>query len=273
MKILVPVKQVADPDRSDKIGVLADRIEVAGLDGKINPFDECAVEAALRLTEDGRVPTQRKGEVVIVSLGPPVVESAMRSALAMGADRAIRIDTVDEALDGRRVAHALRAIVLREQPDLVLMGKQTADGDGQHVGQALGAMLEYPTVASAVSIRQKGTELVVQSGSETALSTFRMGLPGVVTVDLRIASALGVYSELTDPMFEYYDGVRFAALRAVMNAKKKPLSVLSLDELHLKVEGGLRYAGFEAPPQRTPGVRVKDVLELVEKLTTEAGVG
>lgn len=272
MKVLVAMKQVADPDRADKIRVFDDRIDATGLDGKINPFDECAVEAALRLTEDGKAPTKRRGEVVVVSLGPPAAETAIRSALAMGADRALRIDTTDEALDGRRVAHALRAIVERERPDLVLLGKQTADGDGQHVGQALGAMLDYPTVASVVGIRQKGSSLEVQSGTESTLSTFRIVLPAVLTVDLRIVAAKGVYSDLGDSSFEYYDGVRFAALRAVMCAKKKPLAVLRLEELQPQVEPLAHYTRFEAAPQRNPGVRVKDVSELAEKLIHEAGV-
>src|SRR6267154_528754 len=129
MKILVPLKRVADPDNANKIKVAAAKLETTGLEWKPNPFDEYAVETALRLTENGTNTKARLGEVIVVTFGPKETEATLRAALATGADRAFRVDAQDDALDGSLVARALKTLVEREKPDLVLMGKQAVDGD------------------------------------------------------------------------------------------------------------------------------------------------
>jgi electron transfer flavoprotein beta subunit len=159
VKILVALKRVADPDNANKVRISAggERIETGNLEWKLNPFDEYALEAALRLTEDGKAPKQRLGEVVAVSLGPKEVETTLRSALATGADRALRIEAEDDKLDGRLVALALQKVVLDEKPDLVLMGKQAVDGDSNQVGQILAELLDYPMATFAATIEEEAS--------------------------------------------------------------------------------------------------------------------
>src|SRR5690606_18839976 len=144
VKILVPLKRVADPDNANKIKIPPGgaKIDTTGLEWKPNPFDEYALEAALRLTENGAAPKTRAGEVVVVTFGPKETETTLRSALATGADRAIRVNATDDQLDGALVARALKALVEREKPDLVLMGKQTVDGASNQVGQMLAELLD-----------------------------------------------------------------------------------------------------------------------------------
>src|SRR6185295_16305435 len=139
VKVLVALKRVADPDNANKVKVspAGDAVDTTGLEWKTNPFDEYALEAALRLTENGKAPKKREGEVVVVTLGPKETETMLRAALATGADRAIRIEANDNELDGRLVAAALKAIVDVEKPDLILLGKQAVDGDSNQVGQRL----------------------------------------------------------------------------------------------------------------------------------------
>ncbi|MEN9581573.1 MAG: electron transfer flavoprotein subunit beta [Pseudomonadota bacterium] len=274
MKILVPIKRVADPDNANKIRISpgGDRIETAGLEWKLNPFDEYALEAALRLTEDGQKSKERTGEVVVVTLAPKEADSTLRSALATGADRAIRIDAEDDALDGRLVAKALRAIVLKEQPDLILMGKQAVDGDNNFVGQALAELLDYPMATFAATIREEDGALLVSREVDGGTCTLRVRLPAVVTVDLRIVAPSSVYSRQTDPSFKYNDGVRFAPLPAIMKAKKKPLDVVPLADVVPSLDLASKYHRFEPPAQRKAGVKVASVSELVDKLANEARV-
>ena len=144
MKILVPLKRVADPDNANKIKVAGGKVETTGLEWKPNPFDEYALESALRLTENGATPKTRGGEVIVVTFGPKETETTLRQALATGADRAIRVDAKDEDLDGSLVARALKALVEKEKPDLVLLGKQAVDGDSNQVGQLLAEYLGWP---------------------------------------------------------------------------------------------------------------------------------
>jgi electron transfer flavoprotein beta subunit len=274
MKVVVPLKRVADPDNVNKIkiGPSGDRVITTGLEWKINPFDEYALEAALRLTEDGRTPRQRAGEVLVVTLGPKETETTLRSALATGADRALRVDATDEELDGRLVALALKRVADQERPDLILMGKQAVDGDTNQVGQQLAELLDWPMATFAATIREEQGALLVGREVDGGVLTLRVRLPAVVTVDLRVVAPQSVYSLKTDPSFQYNEGVRFAALPAIMQAKRKPLATTTLAELVESTEPTTTYLRFEAPPQRAAGSIVKDVSELVSKLATEAKV-
>jgi electron transfer flavoprotein beta subunit len=274
VKILVPLKRVADPDNANKIKIPPGgaKIETTGLEWKPNPFDEYAIEAALRLTENGATPKQRGGEAIVVTFGPKDTESTLRSALATGADRAIRIDSSDDALDGSLVARALKTLVEREKPDLVLMGKQAVDGDSNQVGQMLAELLGWPQATFAATIKEEDGGLLVGREVDGGVLTLRVKFPAVVTVDLRIVAPTSVYSKQTAPSFKYNDGVRFAALPAIMSAKKKPLAEIKLTELAADVGLRIRYLSFERPPARKAGVKVASVPELVDKLVNEAKV-
>jgi electron transfer flavoprotein beta subunit len=273
VKILVPLKRVADPANHNKVKIpaSADKIDTAGLEWQINPFDLYALETALRLTEDGKAPKTRLGEVVAITLGPVETETNLRSALATGADRAIRVDTTDDALDGRLVAAALKAIVEEEKPDLVVLGKQVVDGENNHVGQALAELLDWPMATFAATIKEEAEGLLVGREVDGGVATLRVKFPAVVTVDLRIVAPDSVRSTKTAEGFKYpYDEVRFAPLPAIMQAKKKPLAVKQLADLVGGTTLSSKYVKFEAPPARKAGVKVKDVQELVAKLATEA---
>lgn len=274
MKILVAIKRVADPDNANKVKIPAsgERIETTGLEWKPNPFDEYALEAALRLTEDGKAPKTRVGEVVVVTFGPKEAEQTLRSALATGADRAIRVDVTDDKLDGDLVARALKSVVEKEKPDLVLMGKQAVDGDSNQVAQLLAERLEWPLATFAATIKEeKGSALVGREVDGGTIS-LRLKLPAVISVDLRIVAPASVYSLKTAPTHKYNDGVRFAALPSIMAAKKKPLVELKLAELAPDQALKVKYVKFEAPPARKAGIKVKDVGELVNRLRDEAKV-
>jgi electron transfer flavoprotein beta subunit len=268
MKILVPLKRVSDPDNANKIKIAAggNAVDTSGLEWKTNPFDEYALEAALRLTENAKAPKQRLGEVVVVSLGPKEAETTLRAALATGADRAIRVEATDDALDGRLVALALKALVDSEKPDLVVLGKQAVDGDSNQVGQRLAELLDWPMATFAATIREESGALLVGREVDGGVITLRVKLPAVVTVDLRIVAPTSVYSLHTDPSHKYSDGVRFAPLPAIMAAKKKPLDVKALTELAPGQTLTNRTLKFERPPARSAGIRVKDPAELVDKL-------
>jgi len=274
VKILVALKRVADPDNANKVKIppSGEKIETTGLEWKINPFDEYALESALRLTENGKAPKQRLGEVVVVTFGPKETETQLRSALATGADRAIRVEAEDDKLDGRLVSLALKKIVEEEKPDLVLMGKQAVDGDSNQVGQELAELLDWPMATFAATIKEETGAVLVGREVDGGVLTLRLKLPALITVDLRIVSPTSVYSAKTEAAFKYNDGVRFAALPAIMAAKKKPLVIKPLAELAVGAELTSRYLKFEPPPQRKAGIKVKDVQELVQKLTSEAKV-
>jgi electron transfer flavoprotein beta subunit len=274
VKILVPLKRVADPDNANKVKIPADgsTIDTSGLEWKPNPFDEYALETALRLTEDGKKPKVRDGEVVVVTFGPKDCETTLRGALATGATRAIRVDAADDALDGIVVAKALRALVEQEKPDVVLMGKQAVDGDTNQVGQILAELLDWPMATFAATIKQEEGALLVGREVDGGVLNLRVTLPAVVTVDLRIVSPTSVYSTKTDSSFKYNDGVRFAPLPAIMQARKKPLDTKSLNDLVADTATRVEYLRFEAPPKRKAGVKVADVDELVDKLKNEAKV-
>lgn len=271
MKILVPIKRVADPDNANKIKVTPSQVDTAGLEWKLNPFDEYALEAALRLTEDGAKKV-RDGEVVVVTLGPKEAETQLRSALATGADRAIRVDADDASLDGRLVSKALKAVVEREKPDLILMGKQAVDGDNNYVGQALAELLDYPMATFAATIHEQANGLLVSREVDGGSISLRLTLPALITVDLRIVAPTSVYSAKTDSNFKYNDGVRFAPLPAIMKAKKKPLDTLTLTDLVPGQASASRYTKFEPPAARKAGIKVDSVAALVDKLANVARV-
>ncbi len=272
MKILVPLKRVADPDNANKVKVTAGKLDTTGMQWKPNPFDEYAVETALRLTENGASTKVRLGEVIVLTVGPKEAETQLRGALATGADRAIRIDATDDDLDGDVVARAIRAVVEKEKPDLILVGKQAVDGDSNQVGQLLAEYLGWPQATFAGTIKSEGdTALLVGREVDGGTLTLRVTLPAVVSVDLRIVAPTSVSSKHS-PTHTYADGVRFAALMAIMAAKKKPMVEFKLSELVSDAAAKIAYTTHELPPPRKAGIKVKDVAELVDKLRNEARV-
>jgi electron transfer flavoprotein beta subunit len=274
VKVLVALKRVADPDNANKVKIAAGgaAVDTTGLEWKPNPFDEYALEAALRLTENGKAPKARLGEVVVVTIGPKEAEQTLRAALATGADRAIRVEAGDDQLDGRLVAVALKAIVDAEKPDVVLLGKQAVDGDSNQVAQRLAEHLDWPMATFAATLKEEEGALLVGREVDGGVLTLRVKLPAVVSVDLRIVAPHSVYSKVTEPTHKYGDGVRFAPLPAIMAAKKKALDVKPLADLLGGAALTTKYLKFERPGQRAAGVKVKDVSELVEKLANVAKV-
>lgn len=274
MKILVPLKRVADPDNANKVKISpAGKVDTTGLEWKPNPFDEYAVETALRLTENGTNTKARLGEVVVVTFGPKEAETTLRAALATGADKAIRVDATDDALDGDLVARALKALVEKEKPDLVLLGKQQVEGDSNQVAQLVAEYLGWPQATFAGSLKSENdTALVVGREIDGGTLNVKVTLPAVVSVDLRIVNPNGVKSKHTPATHAYPEGVRFAALMAIMAAKKKPLTEMKLADLAADATTKVKYGSAELPPKRAAGVKVKTVEELVTKLKTEAKV-
>jgi electron transfer flavoprotein beta subunit len=272
VKILVPLKRVADPDNANKIKVTPTKVETTGLQWKPNPFDEYALEAALRLTENGANTKARLGEVVVVTFGPKDTDATLRAALATGADRGIRVDATDDQLDGDLVARALKTLVEREKPDVVLLGKQEVEGDANQVAQLLAEYLGWPQATCAGGICSEADKtLLVGREVDGGTLTVRVTLPAVVSVDPRIVAPTSVKS-VHSPAHVYGDGVRFSALMAIMASKKKPITELQLSDLAADATLKIKYTGFEAPPARKAGVKLKTVQELVQKLKTEAKV-
>jgi electron transfer flavoprotein beta subunit len=274
VKILVAVKRVADPDNLNKIKLSAQgKIDTVGLEPKASPYDEYALEAALRLTENGANTKQRLGEVVVVTFGPKEHEQMLRAMMGTGADRAIRVDATDDVLDGNVVGLGLKSIVEKEKPDLVILGYQQAENESNEVGQMLAEHLGWPQATFAGSIKSEDDKaLVVGREIEGATAYVRVTLPAVVTVLDKIVHPRSVQSKATAPAFAYPDGVRFAALMAIMAAKKKPLAELKLGEIVSDPALKVLYSGAELAPKRKAGVKVKDAKELVTKLKTEAKV-
>lgn len=276
MKILVPVKRVADPDNANKMKVSANGSSVTseGLEWKINPFDEYAVEAALRLNEKGGS-NDTLGDVVVVSLGTSEVATTLRQPLAMGAARGILVEADDAQLDSVTVAKALAKLAQKESPDLILMGKQAVDGDSNTAGQMLAEMLGWPmaTFAMSIEVADGGKALLVGREVDTGVLTLKVTLPAVVTVDLRIVTPTSVRNGVTPSSHAYNEGARYASLKGIMQAKKKPIDTMKLSDLG--VSGGplVSYSKFELPPARSGSVTyVASVQELVEKLQTQAKV-
>ena len=272
MKILVTCKRVPNPEQKLKIG--AGKIDLSGASWQINTFDEYAVETALRLTEKGKG-GERSGEVVVVSIGPKDVSQQLRGVLAMGADRGILVGSEDAALDADAVAHILKAIVEREKPDLVVLGKQTVDGDSNQVGQILAGLLGWPqaTFLASCVLAADGKSATVTREVDTGVEEKRVRLPAVVTVDLRIIGKKAVRNlALAGADAEWDETQRYASLKGIMAAKKKEIKELALAELGVSPSAVMKVLSYEAPAARKAGVKVGSVEELVQKLHNEAKV-
>ncbi|MFA5959843.1 MAG: electron transfer flavoprotein subunit beta/FixA family protein [Tatlockia sp.] len=248
MKILVAVKRVIDPYvkirvKSDGTGVEKQNVKMA-----MNPFDEIALEAAIRLVEQ-----HLATEVVVVTIGTEVCQETLRQALAQGAHRAVLIHT-DNTFCSLNIAKILQKVVQDEKPGLVLMGKQSIDGDNNQTPQMLAALLDWPqgTFASALEVHEKAIEVTREV--DGGLETLKLTLPAVVSVDLR----------LNEP--------RYASLPNIMKAKSKPLSIIPLADLNLVLEEHIEVVQVSSPPVRGSGIKVSTVEELVEKLKHEAKV-
>ncbi len=278
MKILVPIKRVADPDNANKVGVSADgrNIETSGMEWKINPFDEYALEAALRLTENG-VTKERVGEVVLCSIAPADVATTLRQGLAMGAERAIVVEQDDTALDAFAVAEILAAVVKREKPDLVMLGKQAVDGDASATGQMLAEHLQWPmaTITMRIEVEADGKQLKVGREVDTGVLSLRVELPAVLTASDRLVHPNSVRNGVTPADFSYpeSDGGRYASLKGIMAAKKKPIDTLTLADLDVSPTSLCDYTHFRLPSARGgQAVFVNSVAELVQHLKQDAKV-
>lgn len=278
MKILVPIKRVADPDNANKVKVSGDGTQVTseGLEWKMNPFDEWSLEAALRLTENGATKA-RTGEVVLVSIGPKDAAQTVRQGLAMGAERGILVDANDQELDSNMVAQILKAIVDKEKPDLVVMGKQTVDGDSNVAGTVLAELLGWPLANYAMSIQtdDDGKTLTVKRELDTGVSTIKVTGPAVVTTSDRILKPESVKNGQTPADFKYpeAEGGRYASLKGIMAAKKKPIEEVTAASLGAAPQKTLTYLKFELPPARSGKTTfVESVQELVQKLKSDAKV-
>lgn len=248
MKVLVAVKRVVDYNVKVRIRPDGSDVDIAGVKMGINPFDENAVEEALRLKERGQAT-----EVVAVTLGTAASQDVLRHALAMGVDRAILVET-DAHLQPLGVAKLLKAVVEREKPGLILLGKQAIDSDAGQAGQMLAALLGVGQGAAASALEVKTGEIHVTREVEGGTEKLALRLPAVVTADLR----------LNEP--------RYVKLPNLMMAKKKPIQTLTAAELGIEVAPRLKQLKVAEPPPRKPGIKVGSVQELVEKLRTEAGV-
>ncbi len=270
MKILVPIKRVPDPELKTKIkdGV----IDLSGASWVVNPFDEYAVETALRLLENGEAGTRDGGEVVVVTIGPAEAAQQLRSSLAMGADRAIRVDSEDKALDARLVVAVLEKIIAEEQPDLVILGKQAVDGDANQVGQMLAGKLglAQATFAATIELAADKKSLLVGREVDAGVEYKRVPVPSVVTVDLRIVAPKSVKNNVTPDSFTYGDGPRYASLKGIMAAKKKPLADKKLADFGVAGPPVTAEKSVLLPPPRAAGQIVADIPTLVKKLVDEA---
>ena len=275
MKILVPMKQVVDPDQTRSLRVSADggQLDSSAIERIVNPFDDYALEAALRLTENVTAPKVRLGQVTVVSIGEPSTELVLRSALAIGADDAIRIDASDDTIDAALVAKALSLLVRQCSTDLVLLGKQTVDGDGNEVAQRLAALLDWPQVTCATSIHELSSEeLCVRRDVDGGVQALAVRLPAVISVDLRIIAPDAVRSRHSPADHVCTDGVRFASLPAIITAKRKPIAVSPIAALLPVTPVILRYVAFTPPPIRKPLKLCDNVSTLVDALKLEAQV-
>ena len=248
MKVLVPVKRVVDYNVKVRVKADGSGVETANVKMSMNPFDEIACEEAVRLKEAGVVT-----EIVAVSIGSPQAQETLRTALAIGADRAILVESAAE-VQPLAVAKILKAIVQKESPQLLILGKQAIDDDSNQTGQMLAALLGWAqaTFASKVEIADGSAQVTREI--DGGLETVSIKLPAVVTTDLR----------LNEP--------RYVTLPNIMKAKKKPLEVTRPEELGVDVTPRLKTLKVEEPPKRKGGVMVKDVSELVTKLKNEAKV-
>ena len=248
MKILVPIKRVVDYNVKIRVKADGSGVELANVKMSMNPFDEIAIEEAIRLKEKGHAT-----EIVAVSIGPTKAQETIRTALAMGADRGILVDTGDELIEPLTVAKLLAKIAEEEKPGLVILGKQAIDDDCNQTGQMLAALLGWPQATFASKIVIEGQSSAVTREVDGGLETVKVNLPAVVTTDLR----------LNEP--------RYASLPNIMKAKKKPLDMKKPADFGVAVAPRLKVLKTTEPPGRKAGVKVANAAELVAKLK-DAGV-
>lgn len=249
MKVLVPVKRVVDYNVKIRVKADGSGVELANVKMSMNPFDEIAIEEAIRLKEKGVVT-----EIVAVSIGPSKAQETIRTALAMGADRGILVETGDALVEPLAVAKLLKGIVDAEKPGLVILGKQAIDDDCNQTGQMLSAILGWSQGTFASKIVIEGESALVTREVDGGLETVKLKLPAIITTDLR----------LNEP--------RYASLPNIMKAKKKPLDVKKPDDLGVDVAPRLKVLKTTEPAGRKAGVKVANAAELVAKLKNEAGV-
>ncbi|PKR53773.1 electron transfer flavoprotein subunit beta/FixA family protein [Thalassospira marina] len=248
MKVLVPVKRVVDYNVKIRVKADGTGVDLANVKMSMNPFDEIAVEEAVRLKEAGTA-----SEIVVVSIGPAQAQDTLRTALAMGADRAILI-TVEETVESLAVAKLLKAVVEEEKPEIVILGKQAIDDDANQTGQMLSALLGWSQATFASKLEIGSGEAKVTREVDGGLQAINVKLPAIVTADLR----------LNEP--------RYASLPNIMKAKKKPLDKKSPEDFGVSVSARLKVVRVEEPSTRQAGVKVANAAELIGKLKTEAGV-
>ncbi|MFN7024715.1 MAG: electron transfer flavoprotein subunit beta/FixA family protein [Pseudorhizobium sp.] len=248
MKILVPVKRVVDYNVKIRVKPDGTGVELANVKMSMNPFDEIAVEEALRLKEAGKAQ-----EIIVVSIGPAKAEETLRTGLAMGADRAILVET-DDAVEPLAVAKILKGVAEAEAPGLVIMGKQAIDDDSNQTGQMLAALLNWGQATFASKVELGDGAAKVTREVDGGLQTVEVKLPAIITTDLR----------LNEP--------RYASLPNIMKAKKKPLDKKTPSDFGVETAARLKVLKTEEPGGRKAGIKVANVGELVEKLKTEAGV-
>ena len=248
MKILVPVKRVVDFNVKIRVKPDGSGVELANIKMSMNPFDEIAVEEAIRLKEAGKAT-----EIIAVSIGPAQASETIRTALAMGADRGILVKT-DATVEPLAVAKILKSIVEAEKPGLVILGKQAIDDDCNQTGQMLAALLGWAQGTFASKIEIAGDKLSVTREVDGGLETIKLKLPAVITTDLR----------LNEP--------RYPSLPNIMKAKKKPLEVKKPEDFGVDISPRLKVLKTTEPPTRKAGVKVGSVAELVQKLKSEAGL-
>jgi electron transfer flavoprotein beta subunit len=272
LKILVTAKRIPDPEQ--KIKLKGSEVDFSSTNWQLNQFDEYAVEAALRLTENASAANARDGEVTVASIGPKEVGQQLRSALAMGADKAVLIEGADDKLDAEVVARTIQKLVERDKPDLVLVGKLSADNESNDVGQRLAGYLGWPqaTFACSIEIVDGGKALKVGREVDAGVELKHVPLPAVVSVDLRIVAAHAIKNGKTAPDHAYAEGARYASLKGIMAAKKKPIEETTAQALGVTATPKVKFVSLEAPPTRKAGIKVASVEELVSKLHNEAKV-
>ncbi|MBH0020544.1 electron transfer flavoprotein subunit beta/FixA family protein [Pseudoalteromonas sp. SWXJ133] len=248
MKVLVPIKRVIDYNVKARVKSDNSDVDLTNVKMAMNPFCEIAIEEAIRLKEAGTA-----SEVVAVTIGPKASQEQLRTALALGADKAIHIET-DEKLESLHIAKLLAKIVEQESPELVILGKQSIDSDNNQTGQMLAALTKRGQGTFASKVVIENGKVNVTREVDGGLQTIALNLPAVVTTDLR----------LNEP--------RYASLPNIMKAKRKPLEVIAADSLGVDLTPRIQLISVEEPAKRTAGIIVEDVAQLVEKLKTEAKV-
>ncbi len=242
MKILVPVKRVIDYNVKPRVKADGSGVDLANVKMSMNPFDEIAVEEAIRLKEKGKAE-----EIIVVSIGPAKATETLRTALAMGADRAILVETEDE-IEPLAVAKILKAIADEEQPGLVMLGKQSISDDSNQTGQMLAALMGHPQGTFANTVEIDGDHVTVKREVDGGLETVKLTLPAIVTTDLRLNTP------------------RYASLPNIMKAKSKPLTVKTPGDYGVDITPRIKTLKVSEPPVRQAGIKVADVDELVAKI-------